>query len=171
MIELEKTYLIKYLPDLSASPNKEIIDIYFPKNLKHPILRLRKNGNKYEITRKTMIHNDPSKQEEYTIPLIEEKFLELSQIDGKKVSKIRYNYDFNGKIAEIDIFQGELNGLVVVDFEFNTEIEKDNLLMPKFCLTDVTTEEFIAGGILCGKKYSDIEKELEQFGYKKFNFL
>lgn len=40
--------------------------------------------------------------------------------------------------------------------------------MPDFCLADVTQEKFTAGGILAGKKYSDIEAELEKYGYKKF---
>lgn len=39
--------------------------------------------------------------------------------------------------------------------------------MPDFCLCEVTQEEFIAGGMLCGKRYTDIEADLERFGYKR----
>ena len=39
--------------------------------------------------------------------------------------------------------------------------------MPDFCLADVTQEKFIAGGMICGKSYEDIEKELKRFNYVK----
>ena len=39
--------------------------------------------------------------------------------------------------------------------------------MPDFCLADVTEEIFIAGGMLGGKKYKDIEIDLKKFNYKK----
>jgi hypothetical protein len=46
IIELEKTYLAKELPEgLLNAKSKEIIDIYFPATLEHPKLRLRKNGD------------------------------------------------------------------------------------------------------------------------------
>jgi len=57
--------------------------------------------------------------------------------------------------------------LVVVDFEFNTLDERDSFTMPDFCLADVTQDLFIAGGMLCGKKYADIEEELKKYNYEK----
>lgn len=56
---------------------------------------------------------------------------------------------------------------MTVDFEFETEEEKEKFIMPEFCLAEVTQEEFIAGGKLCGKSYAEIEKELEELGYNK----
>jgi adenylate cyclase len=170
MLELEKTYLAKKLPEsLKTCDFKEIIDIYIPKEKDHPKLRLRKNGNKYEITKKTPIDsNDKSRQEEQTIILSEEEFNSLNkQIDGKRVHKRRYYYPYKERIAEIDIFQGDLKGLVVIDFEFEKTQEIENFEMPSFCLVDITQEVFIAGGMLCGKKYEDIETNLEKFAYKK----
>lgn len=57
--------------------------------------------------------------------------------------------------------------MVVVDFEFDNKEEKDKFEMPDFCLADVTQEEFIAGGMICGKSYEDVEKDLKKFSYKK----
>lgn len=168
MIELEKTYLAKYLPEgLAICKSKEIIDIYLPKKSAHSQLRIRKNGEKYEMTKKLPVDNDPSKQNEYTIPLTKEEFDELNMIDGKKIQKIRYFYDYNGLQSEIDVFQWDLLGLVLVDFEFVREEDKNTFVMPDFCLVDVTQEEFIAWWVLCGKKYEDIEQELWKFDYKK----
>jgi hypothetical protein len=38
-------------------------------------------------------------------------------------------------------------------------------------LADVTQEEFIAGGWLAGKKYSDIESFLNKYNYKKLKTI
>ncbi len=151
MIELERTYLAKYLPkELMNCNSKEIIDIYIPKSSVHPTLRIRKNGSEYEITKKEPVKgNDSSHQREQTIILTESEFRELAQIDGKRVSKIRYCYNYNGRTAEIDVFQGPLKGLVVVDFEFKEIGEKDSFEMPDFCLADVTQEKFIALLVAC----------------------
>jgi len=170
MIELEKTYLAKYLPDsLQTCKFKEVIDIYFPKASEHPSLRLRKNGNKFEMTKKEPVNDgDASHMLEQTIVLTEAEFNALNGLDGKRVSKIRYYYDYNGNVAEVDVFQDALKGLVVVDFEFTAMAEKDAFQqMPDFCLADVTQETFLAGGMICGKAYADVEDELKKFEYKK----
>jgi hypothetical protein len=54
-----------------------------------------------------------------------------------------------------------------VDIEFEKEKDKDSFVAPDFCLKDVTQEKFIAGGMLAGKSYEDIEKNLKNLGYKK----
>jgi CYTH domain-containing protein len=169
MKELEKTYLAKAFPTgLKNCKSKEIIDIYIPKSSIHPKIRIRKYGDKYEITKKEPVnYNDASHQDEQTITLNESEFNELAKLEGKKTHKIRYYYDHNGKMAEIDVFQGALKGLVLVDFEFKTSEEKASFKMPNFCLADVTQEGFIAGGVLCGKRYEDVEKDLKRFNYSK----
>ena len=164
MIELEKTFLAKDVPDLSRCTHKEIIDVYIPKNSLHPVLRIRKNGFKYEITKKQPIAGDASEQSEETIKLTKDEFDALCSVDGKQVRKIRYYYPYKGKTLEIDVFQDELKGLILVDAEFNSVEEKNSFEMPEFCIADVTNEEAIAGGMLCGKKLSDVLPYLEKYG-------
>jgi CYTH domain-containing protein len=170
MIELEKTYLAKHLPSgLRSCKCKEIIDVYIPKTSAHPKLRLRKNGDYFELTKKEPINNgDASRQKEQTIILDETEFNARSQqFEGKRARKIRYLYDYRGDMAEFDVFQDDLLGLVLIDFEFKTLTEKDNFQIPDFCLADITQEVFTAGGMICGKSYKDIEDDLNKFGYKK----
>lgn len=168
MIELEKTYLAKYLPkDLEKLPKKEIVDVYYPISAKHAVLRLRKNGSNYELTKKTDTGEDKSKKLEETIPLDLAEYESIAVAPGKKVSKIRYYYPYAGLTAEIDVFQEGLAGLVEVDFEFESEEELKNFEMPDFCLVEVTDEDFLAGGMLCGKTYRDIEGELGRVKYKR----
>jgi CYTH domain-containing protein len=172
MIERELTYLAKHLPEgLIDCEFKEIIDIYLPKESRHPNLRIRKTGNKYEITKKEPVdESDLSEMHEFTTPLTEEEFKALANVDSKKVRKLRYYYNHNGRTAEVDVFQDDLKGLVIIDFEFETSEEKSTFEIPDFCLADITQEEFCAGGMVCGKCYEDLEKDLDKFEYEKILF-
>ena len=170
MIELERTYLAKFIPDnLKSCEHREIIDVYIPKESAHPSLRLRKNGDHFEITKKEPLkEEDVSQQREQTIVLTEQEFTTLhSQLKGKKIRKIRYKLKYKNNYAEVDVFQDSLTGLILVDFEFKNNQDKNNFRMPDFCLAEVTQEEFIAGGVLCGKSYDDIKSNLDKFNYKK----
>ena len=168
MIEYERTYLAKYIPkDIQSCKQKEISDMYIPATQEHPTLRIRKNGDTYEMTKKEPVRGtDSSMQEEQTIELTKEEFEVLARVPGKRVHKVRYYSKKGSERIEIDIFQGHLKGLVLVDVEFLSEEEKDKSAMPEFCLADVTQEKEVAGGMLCGKSYSDIEKFLKRYGYK-----
>lgn len=191
-LELEKTYLVKKLPaDLEKFPGKfprkEIVDIYIPAGAEHPTLRIRKKSTlspkednqyemQYEMTKKSPAKgDDSSEQMEHTICLTNEEYDSLRNVHGKKVRKIRYEYPYKyprkistGKIitAEIGVFQDDLEGLVLVDFEFKNSKDKNAFRQPDFCLTDVTQDKTFAGGMLCGKKYSDIEPRLKMLGYE-----
>jgi adenylate cyclase len=169
MIELERTFLVKTMPEgIEKCKKKEIIDIYYPKDSRHPILRLRKDGDRYELTKKSPVkEGDASRQKEQTIILTKEEFESLSKLPGKKVRKIRYFYGHEGVTAEIDVFKDALEGLVIADFEFGVPEEKEGFIMPGFCLAEVTQEESFAGGMLCGKSYEEIAPVLAVFGYEK----
>lgn len=172
--EFELTFLIKEIPknfSLEETPSKEILDIYLPTVSNHAILRIRKQGEIFEITKKTPVSGtDSSHQNENTIPLSKEEFEELSTLQGKRVRKIRYYYTENDIVYEIDVFQDSLQGLILVDIEFLSNIEKENFVAPNWTLVDITQEKFIAGGVLAGKSYKDIEPSLTQYSYKKFLF-
>ncbi|MDD5626257.1 MAG: hypothetical protein PHG83_03765 [Patescibacteria group bacterium] len=170
-IELERTFLLKKIPEkLKDCKFIEILDIYIPQSAEHPVLRLRKKGNVFEMTKKfPKINNDASEQEEHTIVLSEEEFIALSKLDGKKFRKFRYYYPIGDMTAEIDIYLDDLEGLALADFEFKSIKERNIFAMPDFCLADVIQEKVLAGGMLAGKKYSDIESTLNKYNYRKIN--
>ena len=167
-VELELTYLAKTLPEgLADCPNKLVVDVYYPVTAGHPVLRLRQNGDAYQITKKTIIEGtDSSRMREETIHLSAEEFAGLTQNGGKRVAKRRYQYGYQGHTAEVDVFEGALAGLVLVDFEFTDRGDQQKFAMPEFCLADVTQEAFVAGGMLAGAPYQDIAEELTRYGYR-----
>lgn len=168
-IELERTYLAKSIPDgLRDAPFRKIIDLYIPATHPHPKLRVRKNGDTHAITKKEPLHGgDSSEQTEHTIPLTEGEFAAFAAMECKKIEKKRYYYEHNAMTLEIDVFEGALTGLVLVDAEFKSAEEKRTFAMPDFCLAEVTQEAFVAGGVLAGKTCDDIAAPLARFGYQK----
>lgn len=169
-IELEKTFLVRKLPDLKNAKVNELLDIYIPTIAEHPCLRVREKSGEYTITKKQPVHGkDSSEQVEQTIPLTLDEFKEFSILSGKRVHKKRYTQQFGKITMDLDIFLDGLSGLVLVDFEFTEKEEKDLFKMPDWCLADVTQEKFIAGGVLAGKVYADVEQNLFNYGYKKID--
>ena len=168
--EFELTYLIKNFPSAfnDAHETKEILDIYIPASAEHAFLRIRKRGDVFEITKKVLANGtDSSHQIENTIPLTQEEFDDLAQTEGKRVRKIRHYYEENGIMYEIDVFQDKLEGLVLVDVEFNSNAAKDKFIKPDWFLADVTQDKLVAGGVLSGKSYADIEHNLALYNYQK----
>ena len=173
MLELERTFLASRIPDgLSQCHFKEMRDHYFPVHSRHAKLRARMRGDAYELTKKTPVNEgDASSQIEETIRLTREEFDAICLAPSKVVSKRRYYLPFGDLTAEVDVFKGGLEGLVLVDFEFQDEDSMRRFSPPGFCLADVTQEEFIAGGALCGKDYADIAGMLEKFGYRAISLI
>lgn len=166
MLELERTFLAKYLPsDLAGHRAEKYSDLLFPSDARHPHLRLRKRGEVMELTKKSPVGTDHSTFLEQTIELDQGEYDVLSTVPGKRTEKTRYFYPLCGKVAEIDVFEGTLSGLALIDFEFETEQEKRDFKPPEVCLAEVTEEEAMAGGYLAGKSLDDILPVLNKYGY------
>lgn len=167
--EMELAFLPKRLPEgLTDVKPKRVVDIYLSDDGDLLTkLRLRSSNDKYELTKKVV--NDPkdfSVQDEYNTPLSRQEFELFSTLQGRTVVKDRYVINIEGNTAEIDIFQGLLCGLVLVEFEFIGQDQKSEFVPPELCGPEVTQEDFIAGAYLAGKSYADISGALDQFGYK-----
>lgn len=172
LIEYELTYLAKYIPkEIGGIKPDRLVDYYLPETgVDHPNVRVRSRGGKYEITKKWPLDGfDSSEQAESTIELSEQEYDDLASSRKRVISKNRYKVEIQGHPAEVDIFTGELSGLVLIDFEFKSSHTKDAFSPPNCCLKDVSQQEFLAGGFLAGKSYRDIEKKLYELGYKKLS--
>lgn len=169
--ELELTYLVKSIPkEVAGVSPSHLLDIYIPDTPGHAHLRLRRQDNHCEITKKTPIKDgDASAQVEQTISLSKDEFEALAIASQKRVAKDRYKMQIDGSKAELDVFTGKLAGLVLIDFEFDSLDAKASFTPPDFILADVTQEDFIAGGLLAGKSYEDIAPELVRFGYQRLH--
>ena len=168
-LELEKTYLAKYLPaDLQNCRSELLHNLYIPEGAEHPVLRIRKRGDRHEMTKKIPVSgNDSSRQLEHTIQLSPQEYESLMQCQGKSAAKRRYYCNLGGYEAELDVYLEGLTGLVVIDFEFKSDELMTAFTAPDICLADVTQDAFTAGGVMAGKTFSDMAPQLRQkYGYE-----
>lgn len=163
-VEFELTYLASNLPpQLTSGPRRRIVDIYVPGDPRvHPRLRLRHDGDRFELTKKTPVtEGDASAHHESTIQLSAAEFDALASGD-RRIEKWRYTARVQDRTVEIDVFTGALTGLVLIDVEFGSRADLERFVPPTFFGPDVTHVDLIAGGLLAGRRYDDIAPALEQ---------
>jgi len=123
-MEIERKYAIHNLPgELSQYKCKKIEQGYLCHN---PILRIRKSNENYILTYKSKFGLEKQEEgsaiinNEVELPLTEQAFITLKEkTDGNIIHKTRYLVPLQeGLIAELDIFEGLLTGLVFVEVEF-----------------------------------------------------
>ena len=168
-IELEKTYLVKTIPNLKDFDSSlEMKDTYIPIDSDHPQIRLRRLGTKSFLTKKIPAISGEG-FEEYTIFLSEKEYLVFKEIKGRVLAKTRYVKSISkGIVCHLDIYKENLKGLVVVDFEFESQKILENFIAPDYILVEIPKKSFLAGGLLAGKSFSDIEKLLKsEYKYTK----
>ena len=144
VVELERTFLVKSLPDFTGITGVDIKDYYIPTSAKHAYLRLRKTGDTHEITQKKQMNNDPRQHSEQTISLSAEEFQALIQAPHHCIHKTRYHYKIGNVVAEFDVFHGKHQGLAMVDVECASLEDLESFSLPDFCLCDVSDLEIIA---------------------------
>ena len=86
-MEIERKYLIDTLPeDYQDYPCRHIEQAYLNTD---PVIRIRKDNNKYELTYKS---KGLMAREEYNLPLDEASYQHLlTKIDGRLIRKKRYD--------------------------------------------------------------------------------
>lgn len=167
-LEIEFTFLAAFMPEeITDVEPIEIEDVYITPGTGASIIRLRRKGNRYELTKKTAVaKGDFSRHEEQTIELTRQEYDVLAVGGSLKISKNRYDVKINGFDTEVDVFTEDLEGLVAIDFEFKDNEAQDAFVEPDCCLVDVTQDKEMSAGYLAGKSYKDIEVWLRAKGYK-----
>jgi hypothetical protein len=84
------------------------------------------------------------------------------RVESNEIRKNRYFLDLDGKQIAIDLYLGDLWGLILAKAEFETEKELIEFEPPKFSVLEVTNDEFFIGGNLVGKTFSDVQAEFKK---------
>lgn len=134
-MEIERKYLIRHLPEnLSQYQCKKIAQGYICTN---PVVRIRKSDDEYYLTYKG---KGLMAREEYNLPLTQEGYEHmLPKIDGRLIEKSRYLIPLDRKLtAELDIFEGDLAPLIIVEVEFDSLDAANSFIPPEWFGEDVT---------------------------------
>ena len=134
-MEIERKYLVQQLPEsLSGYPCRIIEQGYLNTD---PVVRIRRDNEKYELTYKS---KGFMTRMEYNLPLTQEAYEHLlTKIDGRLIQKKRYMIPLNNDLtAELDIFEGDLAPLILVEVEFPSEEAALAFVPPSWFGDDVT---------------------------------
>jgi CYTH domain-containing protein len=172
LIERERRYLLRDLPEgLSrADHHLQITDIYITGTR----LRIRKvrdpKINKWIVKFTQKFAPNPN---DFSRTIITNTYLSaieaemLSMFNANEIRKNRYKFEFEGRTFSVDMFLGDLFGLVLAETGFESDEEMDNFPLPSFALADVTNNELFTGGRLSGLTFADIQSEAEGSGLLK----
>ena len=170
LIERERRYLLRDLPEgiTRADPHLQITDNYMTGSR----LRLRKvrepRTNKWtvKLTQKFAPNPDDLSRTIITNTYLNALEAEVlsSIFNSNEIRKNRYPFEFEGRKFSIDMFLGDLFGLVLAEVSFETDEEIDNFPKPSFALADVTNEPLFSGGRLCELTFSDVRAEIAKRG-------
>jgi len=169
-VERERRYLLRDLPEgvTRADPHLQITDNYMTGSR----LRLRKvrepRTNKWTVKFTQKFAPNP---DDFSRTIITNTYLNALEAEvlstvfnSNEIRKNRYPFEFEGRKFSVDMFLGDLFGLVLAEVSFETDEELDQFPKPSFALADVTNEELFTGGRLCGMTFSEIRTEIANRG-------
>ena len=168
-VERERRYLLRDLPEgmTRADPHLQITDNYITGTR----LRIRKvrepRTNKWTVKFTQKFAPDPNDLSRTVITNTYLNALEaevLSVFNSNEIRKNRYRFEFEGRMFGVDMFLGDLFGLVLAEVSFETDEEVDNFRKPPFALADVTNNLVFTGGRLCELTFSDVRAEIASQG-------
>jgi CYTH domain-containing protein len=168
-VERERRYLLADLPEgLSrAEHHLQITDNY----LTGTRLRIRKvrdpRTNKWVVKFTQKFAPDPK---DLSRTIITNLYLNATEAEtlsifaANEIRKNRYYFDFEGRRFAIDMFLGDLFGLVLAEVSFETDAELDDFPQPPFAIADVTNNEIFSGGRLSELTFADVRAEIQRRG-------
>lgn len=177
-MEIERKFTIKALPeDLTQYVCKELEQGYL---CNRPVVRVRKsvkNGEaSYILCYKSKLgleqKEDATAQvcREEEMPLTEEAYEKLlSKVDGRVITKKRYLIPYDSYTIELDVFAGELTGLVFAEVEFPDEEAAAAFALPDWFEKDVTFDDRFKNGWLA--RHEEAPEELRKAGIIKFGLM
>ena len=141
-MEIERKYLVDYLPEnIDSYAHVEIEQGYLCTS---PTLRIRRMGDAYILTVKENVHQASSaihnREEEFSLSVDKYTCLK-AKCDGRMVRKTRYRIPLEcGLTAELDLFHGYHEGMMLVEVEFPDTATADAFVPPKWFGKDVSTD-------------------------------
>ncbi len=172
-IERERRYLLRDLPEgmTRADSHLQITDNYMTGSR----LRLRKvrepRTNKWTVKFTQKFAPNPADLSRTIITNTYLNALEaevLSTVfNSNEIRKNRYPFEYESYKFSVDIFLGDLFGLVLAEVSFESDEELDQFPKPPFALADVTNEALFTGGRLCEMTFSEVRTEITNRGLLK----
>jgi adenylate cyclase len=137
--EIERVFKVRQLPkNLEQYPSENIVQGYLAIDVTGSEVRLRKIGDRYFETYKGA---GRLQRRELEIELSPDQFNTLwPGTEGRRIEKIRYQINEGDQKIELNVFRGNLEGLVLAEVEFPSR-EKSEEFEPPDWFGDEVTED------------------------------
>lgn len=136
-MEIERKFLVERPPDgLGEAPARDLEQGYLAVDGDVEV-RIRRDGDRHRLTIKGG-HGRTRLESELEID--EERFAELWPLTaGRRVRKRRHLIDLGGGLTlELDVYAGELDGLLTAEVEFASEAASDAFAPPPWLGRELT---------------------------------
>jgi CYTH domain-containing protein len=134
--EIERKFLLRVPPAWLGECVSEAIAQGYVALEEATEVRLRRRGEQRLLTVK---RGSGESREEREIELGEDDFERLWPLtEGRRVSKRRYVREADEGSLEIDVYEGELDGLMTAEMEFASEAEADAFQPPAWLGEELT---------------------------------
>ena len=163
-VEYERRFLVPPYSDWRGaveSYSKTFEDKY----LRHARLRLRiltdsDTGRRIIKLTKKFESASPYFQTISRILLSPGEYELLDGLEGDRLRKTRHYHNYRGRVFSIDVFEGELAGLVLCEVEAEGIEELMSARPPAYVKYEVTEDAFFTGGNLCRTTSAELLRKL-----------
>ena len=134
-MEVERKFLVGEPPDLDGAESDEIEQGYLAIGSEGEV-RVRRKGEKLVLTAK---RGSGLSREEAEVELDRASFDELWELtEGRRLRKRRHVIPHGELKIELDVYEGDLEGLRVAEIEFSSEDEANGFDPPDWIGEEVT---------------------------------
>ena len=135
MPEIERKFKVEALPEHLLAPGSAIRQGYL--SVAPVEIRLRAQDAGRELTVKSL---GGLRRVEVTLALSPGQFDELWPLATAFVEKIRHGVELDDAVADLDIYGGKLEGLLVVEVEFDSEEQAGSFTPPDWFGDEITED-------------------------------
>lgn len=139
-VEIERKFLLPEVPAWPSNAKVVRIEQGYLVIEEEVEVRLRRTEEKYLLTAK---RGHGEVREEIEISLDREQFDALWPLtESRRLTKTRHLIPIDdGLTAEVDVFEGELEGLVIGEIEFDSEEQSGNFELPAWLGDEITGDQ------------------------------
>jgi adenylate cyclase len=139
-MEIERKFLVSSPPDdLDEHPHERISQGYLAIAAGGEEVRLRRIGDGLRLAAKRGLGGVRDEEE---VELSDDQFEALWPLtEGRRVEKTRYRIPLGDLEVELDVYEGDLDGLITAEVEFESEDDSAAFEVPDWLGREVTEDE------------------------------
>lgn len=139
-IEIERKFLVTALPEnLAWFRHEQIRQGYLVIGADGSEARLRDRAGAYTMTVKS---KGDLARDEWECSISKQQFdTWWPATNGKRIEKTRYSIPYSSALIELDVYEGDLTGLVSAEVEFLDKAEASHFIAPDWFGLEVTADK------------------------------